>query len=636
MKNYRNIVLASVLGGSLLASTGCRDEFSDINSSPSQINKAEPSYLMARAAMEFEPYDYTYWFYDAPMLYSWNQMAVPTDGFTEKFKVTSVKGGINHINTLKYAREIDYVLSQMDQETAAQHQATAAAAHVMSIHLGINACDLGGDIPYTEAARALHGGTLTPKYDRIADLYTDWLLQLDEAIAIFTEAKDQTFEAKQDMVYQGKKEKWAKLANSLKLRIASRMISQDRAKAITIAQEVANASCGYINSLDEAMLFNKGVSNTQNDGGDILIYHWNNGFMQGNAASQLIVNFMVNNLDPRVRFCYQKNDWNSKIVQEFYNQKKAIPSYVEANVEYTVDADGKKHFVAWKGAGEPWVRYYGLPLEYDARSQAGKYGDWFDYKNRFQITDPEGKSSKTYLPYSMFNYQMVIGRGDDFTLPTVPGGPVITKKSMRPWYGLYMGAAEVNLYLAEFSLLGAALPQSAEAYYNRGLELSVKEYNKLAEKNQINYYNNTYDYDPNEVSIELKDGEIDAMMANGDYQLTGSKAEQLEKVYLQQMLNFTLYPYDAFVVSRRSGLPKFNSSLVARQAYDIVPVNEIPRRMHTDVPNETSLMYNVLMESYAAQGLTPSAPGETNTIILNSERLWQDKGAPQWGEGPQL
>lgn len=145
---------------------------------------------------------------------------------------------------------------------------------------------------------------------------------------------------------------------------------------------------------------------------------------------------------------------------------------------------------------------------------------------------------------------MVIGRYYTFTLPTVPGGPVITRTENRPWYGMYLGGSEVNLYLAEFKLLGANLPGTAEDYFKKGIRLSVQEYDKTAGLNQIPYYGTTYDYDPNEVSIELKDGEIDAMLASPDYNLTGSTSDQLEKVYLQQMIHFIMYPYDQFVTAR--------------------------------------------------------------------------------------
>lgn len=632
MNNYRNILMGFGLGAALLCTTGCRDDFADINSSPSQVTVAEPSYLFAQAVMDFIPFDYTLWFYDAPMLTAWSQMAVPTGSFVESSVLTTVNGGVNYVRVLKLAREIEYLRSNMGAEEAAQHAATAACVDVLAAYLAIGSSDINGDIQFTEAGNALHGGTLTPAYDRIADLYTLWLNQLNDAITVFTTATDQIFTENQDIVYRGDLTKWAKLANSMKLKIAARLISQDRARALAIASEVASAPCGYIDSMDDAMLFNKSVVNSSSDD---YIYHWSNGFMDGTASSQRVVDFLLENKDPRVRFFYRKNDWNSRIIQEFYDQNKAIPSYIEENVEYTTDASGKKTFVRWKGLGEPWVRYEGLPVEFNARNNSSVYGEWFDYSNRYTITDENGQSSKSYRPYSLYQHMMVIGRYYTFTLPTVPGGPVITRTDSRPWYGMYMGGGEVNLYLAEFKLLGANLPGTAEEYFRRGVSFSVQEYDKAAGLNQIPYYGTTYDYDPNEVSIELKDGEIDELLASDNLRLTGSVTDQLEKVYLQQMLHFTMYPYDQFVTARRSGLPKFNSQLISRENFSAIPVTNFPRRFQTGVPNEMSQLYQIQRDAYAAQGYSITPAGDTNTGILNSERTWQDIGAPQWGEGPK-
>jgi hypothetical protein len=144
-------------------------------------------------------------------------------------------------------------------------------------------------------------------------------------------------------------------------------------------------------------------------------------------------------------------------------------------------------FKAWKGAGEPWVRYYGVPVEMNASNNAAQYGDWFD-SPRFRVSDAEGNNLTSYTPYSQFQQQMIIGRSYNFQLPKAPGEPVTQVIDPRPWYGLYMGGAEVNLYLAEFKLLGANLPKSAEEYLTKGMTLSVQEYDKLAGLNQIAYY----------------------------------------------------------------------------------------------------------------------------------------------------
>lgn len=352
--------------------------------------------------------------------------------------------------------------------------------------------------------------------------------------------------------------------------------------------------------------------------------------MEGTAASGEVVNFMVDNLDPRVRFCYQKNDWNSKVVQAYYDRGKAIPEFIEKNVNFEVGADGKKVFKSWKGAGEPWVRYAGLPTDYNA-STMGKY-DWFFRYSDQKIADDKGANEKSYCPFSYFQQMMIIGRSYNPSVPTAPGDVKAIASKDRPWYGLYMGAAETNLYLAEFAMLDGN-EGAAKAYYDKALEMSVREYDKLASLNQIAYYGTTYDYDPNEVVIDLKEGEIETMMQSADYAFTGTAAEKLEKIYIQQMLNFTLYPNEQYVTARRSGYPKIGSTLLARQAYADIPVTTIPRRFDTGLPVTTDLMYGIQMENFKAQGFTATSSGAGHSALLHNERVWADQNAPEWGAG---
>ena len=84
---------------------------------------------------------------------------------------------------------------------------------------------------------------------------------------------------------------------------------------------------------------------------------------------------------------FQKNEWNSNVVQLFFDAGKQaqIPHYIMESIDYSVRADGKYKFNAWKGAGEPWVRYQGFPLDYNAGQQAGKFGDWFNYNINCKI-----------------------------------------------------------------------------------------------------------------------------------------------------------------------------------------------------------------------------------------------------------
>ena len=630
MKFNKSILAAAALSVGLFS---CADEFQELNQDKAAVTTPNISYLFAQSVNKFEPSGYLLWYYNAPMTYSWSQMGVPTGGMTTGILTTTNVGdqGSKFIDVLTYVREIEHQISLLPEEDQALNAAYQHAAQVLTIYLGIFDSDMFGNLTYNEACRAKFGGTLTPAYDSMESLYAQWLQELNAAIAVFT-GNQAKMVATQDVVCGGKLDKWAKFANSLKLRLAVRYMASDMAKAKSIVSEVKSASCGYIDSLDDAIIFNKGTNFSNGGTGNDWSYHWSNGFLDGTAATENVINLMVDNLDPRVRFCYSKNSWNSKIVQAYYDRGKEIPAFIEEDVEYTVDASGKKTFVAWKGAGEPWVRYYGVPVEMNASNNAAQYGDWFD-SPRFRVSDAEGNNLTSYTPYSQFQQQMIIGRSYNFQLPKAPGEPVTQVIDPRPWYGLYMGGAEVNLYLAEFKLLGANLPKSAEEYLTKGMTLSVQEYDKLAGLNQIAYYGKTYDYDPFEVSIELKDGEIDTMLAQEDYKLTGNAALDLEKVYLQQIINFTLNPNEQFVTARRTGLPSFSSTLLPRVNYSEVPVTNVPRRYDTGNPSQTDLMYQIYKDAYAAQGYSITTAGSNETAPLNSERTWADKNNPQWGAG---
>ncbi|MCC8155128.1 MAG: SusD/RagB family nutrient-binding outer membrane lipoprotein [Tannerellaceae bacterium] len=624
MNKYKSI-LTLLLAPVLFFSTGCRDDFAELNQDPAAITTGTPSFLFSQAILEFEPSGYTYWFYNASEIFQWIQMAVPFNGITSTLTNGAPLQSFKCIDVLKYANELEYVLSQMTEEEREIYAGYKACVDILCVYMGIFDSDFIGNITYTEAAQAAHGGTLTPKYDKVSDLYNVWLTNLDEDIKILT---SNTIEitAGQDPVYGGNAINWAKLANSLKLKIAARLISQDKQKAFSIVKEVVQAEVGVLDGEREDFLFNKASENSKNND---WAYHWENDVLRSLGGSKTVIDFMVNNRDPRVRFIFRKNDWNSKIVEAFMNSGRIndIPHYIMENIEYSINSDGKYVFDNWKGAGEPWIRYQGLPLVFNAGQQAGTYGDWFSYETQCQL------ENITYYPFSEFQKEMIYGR-IDFTLKTAPDdGTVIQDTENAPWWGMYMTTAEVNLYLAEFALLGAEVPETAQHYFNRALRASVEEYDRLARMNKIPYYGTTYNYDEHEVVIDVKDGEIDVMMSNSDYQLNGSTLENLEKVYLQQMFHFFMQPIDMFTTARRSGVPVFNSSIFPREDYseNLIPASAIPRRMALSQPSPTDLMYNILLESYQEQGYTVGSG-----TILNSERIWQDQGAPQWGEGPNL
>ena len=639
----KNTVIVALIALSALLFTGCRKEFADLNKSKSAVSTPNVPQLFYESVMKFEPQGYLEWYYNAPMMYTWSQWGVPTGGYTTSFTTTTETGdkGNKLIDVLRYANRIKAYIDGLESEDdKAANMPYYYASKVLAIYLGIFDTDLYGSRAYTQAANYLDGGTLTPEYDTQETLFNTWITELDECIACFT-ANNAAISSNEDPVFQGDVAKWAKFANSLKLRIAVRLLSQDKAKAQSIASAVVSAPCGYIATTADDVLFNKCTVTSENND---LIYHWNNGFMTGIGANENVVDFMVKNLDPRVRFCYTKNNWSSKIIQAYYDRGKAIPDFIEKDVNFTV-SNGKKKFESFKAPGEPWVRYHGLPADFDAGMQnTPNYNEWmFDaahfqiYKMKDGVESTDG--GKSYRCWSYFNLMMVTGRTyqpSNF-FATTPDDVHSIASNNRVWYGMYLGAGEINLYLAEFALYngGSLGGKSAEDYYKAGLTASVEEYDKLNKLNQCMYYGTTYGYDPEDVAIDLKDGEIDTMLAQADYKLTGSNSLKLEKVMLQQLIHFTMFPNESYVTSRRSGFPKFNSTLIPRINFSQVPVTQIPRRFDTGQPVDTDIMYDILMKAYQDQGFTPTSRGE-NGSILHNERVWYDKGAPEWGAGANL
>ncbi len=606
--------------------TSCRDQFAELNQNPAAVTTADPSFLLTKAQLAFETNDYTFWFYNHRLFNNFSQMG-SGGSFQESSygdQLSNINGQTNYITMLSYRNEI---LKYVEANEKPDQYAYAAMCGVLAIYTAIYCIDISGDIQYTEASLYRNGGPLTPKYDKVADLFPLFVDELNEYIDIF-KSPDQVAVAKQDIIYNGDLKKWAKLANTIKLKIAVRLIAQDSAKAGSIAKEALGNAVGLIDSIDDAFIFHKADAST---GGDLAYQTGNSlsGYMGG--SSKNVIDFMVAARDPRVRFFYTKNGFNSKIIQEFIDEGKKddLPPFVLDNI----NLDGDGNFESYK-LGEPWCRYVGRPIvwnpsaEYDAMS-----GIYFDTGSRYELK--KDGASKGYGLFSAVNEEMVRGRVD-FTLPTIPGGPVLQDNTDVPWWGLYLGAGETNLYLAELSQLGL-ISGNAKSYYERGVTLSVQEWDYVASMNKIPYYGAAWvaarPYDPLEASIELKDGEIDAMLATDAVKWDGS----MEKIYLQQLMNFTMMPDESFVTARRSGYPKIGSKLLPYVKFAAIDLTAIPRRREFSEPSITDIMYDIRMASLRDQGFTPgtnqSGTGYTSNSVLNTERLWQDKSAPQWGGG---
>jgi hypothetical protein len=613
MKTTYKIVFALIF----ILAIGCdKDKFAELNSNPSTLSEPDLRYSMNKAIEQMYGNDYTNWFYsNFQYIYPWAQVTTMQGGNGPDFNTMGPSGGQNIYGSLiPQTMDVRMRIDDMAEETKGTYQALRALTYPVQIATALTETDNIGSMVYTEAGLAPYTNPplLTPVLDNQQTLFNTWLTELDEAIAVLSSPEGQFAIGTEDRIYGGDYTKWAKYCNLLKLKIAARLINVDRAKALQIAQQVASSPAGYMDNLNEDFIYKRGVK----------YYGTGNGMWIGWGSKNLI-DFLITNKDPRVRFIFEKNAFNGEVVQAFIDADKALPDYIAPLVEF--DADG--NFAGWKGDGEPWVRYHGVPVSPDATQNPAN-------EKYFNQSITNKIENKTYIATSLYSEKLT-RTTYNYTYPTKPGGRVLELKDNDPPHTVILGsAAETNLYLAEFKLLGANLPKSAQEYFNWGVELSVLRADALAKTQQMPYYSNDPVYTDADVAeaagTKLRAGEIDALLAQPSYNLS---TDGLEKVYIQQYINFMNTPNDVWTTVRRAGIPKKGSAYLAWENFTASGSEmSIPRRFVVGTPTEDDLNYANKMASAQEQGFSTGTP---DPVKLSTEKLWFDKQDPAYGSGPK-
>lgn len=577
MKNISiKILLSLALIG--LFTVQCKDEFADLNQNPREVTNPDVSQLLTNALFNMCGDEYLQWFYNNSV-YFWRfeQITVARGGTSSDFNNTAALGGVPLYNVMIDMKEIRSRIDAMAAEDKANNQKLRAITYIPQVYLGIKMTDWTGSLAYTEAVDARYTGNMTPKYDTQKELFTTWLKELDDAITVLTkDDPKQISPANQDFIFKGDWTAWARLANSLKLRIAARLEKADNAwmkqiLADAVSRKDANGKLLLITDFDQQAVWAPS-SNELGPGGT------NSLWIENYGPSQNFSKFMVRNKDPRLGIFFVKNDLDDQAIAK-----------LQATPNVTLPKFAKTPVV------EPWDRLIGAPVAPDSSGVKDYFGA--------TLKDADGKNYSR-LPYVDYNL-------------------IKPKQNNRngEYKNVFLGAAEVSLYLAEFIEKGYVSGiGTAKDWYENGIRLSCQNYNDKAQKAQV----------PNYELRKITDSQVDALIASADVQYVNGDPRNIEKIVLQELVNFYDNPYEGVAVTRRTGYPKKGSSIWAWQPYVSTGIElKLPRRFPWVTPTDATNLKN-WTSALTEQGFTKD---DNKGDVLNSERVWWDKTCPNYGDG---
>jgi len=307
MKCLNKIVVGALMT-SLIAFTGCKKDFLDVNDDP---NRGTDQNITADLL-----------FPQAADL-AGGQATIASLGFAEKWvgyfaangdfarDQTETSYGIdfNFGNTLwanYYNALFDLYLTKQKAQ-AAGNDVLAGASMILSAKLFQEVVDIWGNVPYTQAFQ--ESQYPLPIYDKAQDVYGLLQQSLDSAKIYMTKTAPLSFAAV-DVVNHGDQDLWIKLANTLKLRL---LIRQSNVSGFNPSAEIAKIKDGGANlniiKAGETVSVNPGYTNQLNKQSPFFATYGytatGNKAITSTSANDYIISILSGYEDPRLDRFFQ-------------------------------------------------------------------------------------------------------------------------------------------------------------------------------------------------------------------------------------------------------------------------------------------------------------------------------------------
>ncbi|WP_260607298.1 SusD/RagB family nutrient-binding outer membrane lipoprotein [Chitinophaga polysaccharea] len=288
MMALKNIIIA--LAGVLLV-TGCK-KFVDINTDPNNPTTAQLSLLLPATEVSM-----------AANMYQLNS------GTATFMQYTVFSSGLSRLQQQGtsfndswdgfYTQTLNDIESVIKSGTAQEQWGYVAIAKLEKAYLVSLMVDMWGDIPYSQSQKGQE--TVSPPFEKGADIYEDLLKMIDEAAADAAKVSAATLvPASSDLLYGGLKSSWLMMAGSLKLKLYNqiRLVNPERSATAIKALIADPVALINTNAMDFTFRFGPG-QNPNNR------HPWHRSEYQGSKTfymSQSLIDLLFNNDDPRLRY----------------------------------------------------------------------------------------------------------------------------------------------------------------------------------------------------------------------------------------------------------------------------------------------------------------------------------------------
>jgi len=460
MKNLIKILITAVIVG--VTATSCTDDFAEVNQNPSMVTDPDIRHLFTSSIFDLgHDGRYTEWFYNNyNYFYRYSQATIFSGGNSGDFNRHGALGLPSPYGMMRNLFEIRKIIDDMPDADKANRTHVKAITYIPPVLLALKNSDMRGSIAWSEAMRGRYENHYTPKYDNQQELFEQWLGELNSAIdVLLSDASNQVTYGPQDFIYNGDFAKWARLANTMKLRIAIRLENTDQQWMQQIINDALSNPAGLITDQEHELIWSPATT-YRGEAQD---------FWGAPTAAQNFVSKLVELRDPRTHLFFDPNGLDQDAVDILTAQGKNLPDWVDPNVPV-----------------DRWDRYRGGPVAPDYAGQTPWFGPLTD-------DDNQGYARLSHINRRFFN-------------PHYDGGNGY-------WREYMVSAAETAFYMAEFIEKGYVTGEGTAAeWYELGVRASFNAYNDIARTHGV------YDYE----EFAATEAQINDYLAQPDVALDGS------------------------------------------------------------------------------------------------------------------